>query len=342
MGKPLTISDISKAAGVSKATVSYYLNGRYENMSAETRKRLETIIKEHGYRPNNLARSLKSKKSRTIGIIFSSLSGHMSYLFIKAACSTLDAFGYNASVFIAEEREEKEREYIQRCIENQMDGIILYPSTLDFDYYAKIHESGIPIVIATRYTPDWKYDGVMLNYAKSVNELIVHLRENGFERVALFLDAPDKPLLSPTTAMRKDAFLRYSREYLGSEGNGAIYHDVTESRHALDCVEDFMRRFPNEKKAVLAVNSRVLIVTLKALRDKGVGIPREMGVCGFAALDWTDVVLPSVTVTAQPLDRVGEVAANLMIERIRDKEAPVQVVYLETRLVRRDSTNLMK
>ena len=344
MEKPLTISDISKTAGVSKATVSYYLNGHYEYMSAETRKKLETIIDELSYRPNNLARSLKSKKSKTIGVIFSSLSGHMSmsYLFIKAACSALDTYGYNASVFIAEEREDKEREYIQRCIENQMDGIILHPSTLDYDYYAKIHESGTPIVIATRYMPIWKYDGVMLNYTKSVREAIQHLRDSGFEQVALFLDAPDTPLLSPTTRMRKDSYLQYTNEFFGPDAQGAIYYNVIESERASWCVDDLMERFPDKKKAIIAVNSRVLIVSLKALREKGIEIPGQMGICGFAALDWTDVVLPAVTVITQPLDRVGEVAANLMIERIRDKEAPVQVVYLETQLVRRDSTRFSK
>ena len=123
--KKTTIVDIAKLAGVSKTTVSRYINGHSEFMSSETAERLEQIIRETEYIPSNLARSLKSKKTRMIGVIIASLSSPFSAAVMMGIGNVLEKNGYTPLFVNADDRPEVEIRFLHSLIEKNVDGLIV-------------------------------------------------------------------------------------------------------------------------------------------------------------------------------------------------------------------------
>lgn len=336
MERAKNISDVSRLAGVSRTTVSHYLNKRYETMSEVTRRKIERVIAESGYHPSNLARSLKSKQSRTVGVIVHNLRGQVSFLFVKGTCEQLEKYGYNAMIFVSDESPEKERECIERCLENCLDGIILVPCGRDFDYYTSVH-ARIPIVLSRRYSSQWPYDNVYFDEGGAVEKMVVHLRTSGFTKIAFFTDMKDSDSLS-VKVIRRRAFITSCGG--DQEAGAVVYDNLLSTEDSVRAVEDFCARFPDEQKAVMAVNVPVLVHTLTALRRLHVSIPSRMGLCGYSAWDWNELVEPGITGIRQPLDILGHTAVDLMMLRIQDRNAPPRGICHELDIVIRDSTRL--
>lgn len=346
MGKRVTIKDIAKEAGVSIATVSYYMNGHYESMSEEVRERLESIVREMDYHPSSVARSLKLNRSKTVGIIVNGLHGQIGFLLVKGACSYLDKAGYNTLIFISDDDETKEREHIRHCIENQVAGIIITASPASvangFEYLKTVNDSGMKVVVANRYTPAWPYDGAMLDYAAATRQMIAHLAERGFTKTAFFFDNKSDKDLSVGKRIRRDTFAEEAARRFGGTADTLIYYGIKTEGAAAAALDDFIGRYPNEQKAVFAVNSPVLAVAMRAIRGKGLSIPDEMGLCGYGGWDWSSIVEPTLTVLTQPLDDVGEMAAKLLVDRIEQKNDTPRAVLLKTELVVGNSTELKR
>ncbi len=344
MSKKVTIADISKAAGVSTATVSYYLNGRYNNMSEEVRQRLERIVKEMDYRPNNLARSLRSKNTKSVGIVIPGLYGQISFRVVAGACKTLDDAGYTVNMMISGENIHKERDYVEQCLANQVKGVIVVPAMSNgknnLDYLRGIHESGVPVVVTTRCPETWPYDGVRLNYRQSVDDIVQHLYFRGYKKTALFLDAADSPYIPFTKELRRNAFLESSKRYFGIEDKSLVWLGIQSEESAVRAMEEFLCRCPERPLAIFAVNSPTLGYTLQAARSCGVSVPDKLGICGYGGLDWSLYTEPTLTTVTQPLDQVGEVAAKLMLRRIQEPYANPQICLLDSKLIPGGSTQL--
>ena len=122
------MQDVAEKAGVSKSTVSQYLNGRFEYMSAETKKRIQTAIEALGYRPNQVAKSLKQKRTSTIGLIVANILHRFSTLVCRAVEDTCHEQDYHAIICNADDNPEKERKYIDMLRAKQVDGILVIPS----------------------------------------------------------------------------------------------------------------------------------------------------------------------------------------------------------------------
>ena len=343
MTKRITITDIAKAAGVSTATVSYYLNGHYGNMSEDVRNRLEQIVRESGYRPNNLARSLKRRDTKSIGLIVPMLYGQIAFRVVAGACRVLDEAGYTVNITLSANDIGKERRYVEQCLANQVNGLIVVPSLsygqTNLLYLQSICESGTPVVISTRCPPSWPYDGVRLDYANSVDSLMRHFHSKGYKKVAFFLDAMEAPVIPYTKSFRREVFYACSQKYFGVDGAELVWYGIKTEANAAEAVKEFMARYPESPKAIFAVNLPTLGYTLQASRDYGAKIPDDLGIGGYGGLDWTFYTEPSLTVITQPLEKVGETAAELMLRRLREPEAPPKLELIESKLIPCASTN---
>ena len=342
MAKKVTIADISKAAGVSTATVSYYLNGRYGNMSEEVRQRLERIVREMDYRPNNLARGLRSKDTKSIGIVIPGLYGQIAFRVVAGACKILGEAGYTVSMMISGENIRKERNYVEQCLANQVRGVIVVPATTNgktnLGYLQEVHENGVPVVLTTRCPETWPYDGVRLNYRQSVDDMVQHLFLQGYKRAALFLDAADSPHVPFTKELRRSAFLESTRRCFGIEDSSLVWFGIQSEADAERAIMEFLHRYPERPLSVFAVNSPTLGYTLQAARSCGVSIPDELGLCGYGGWDWSLYTEPTLTTITQPLDQVGEVAAKLLLRRLQEPSAGPKLCLLDSRLIPGGST----
>ena len=184
--KKTTIVDIAKLAGVSKTTVSRYINGHSEFMSSETAERLEQIIRETEYIPSNLARSLKSKKTRMIGVIIASLSSPFSAAVMMGIGNVLEKNGYTPLFVNADDRPEVEIRFLHSLIEKNVDGLIVNATRTTCPELIHAARLGMPIVLCDREVQNHTFDIVMSENRNMVFQAIAHLKEQGYNRVALF------------------------------------------------------------------------------------------------------------------------------------------------------------
>ena len=183
----VTINDVARAAGISKSTVSQYLNGRFEFMSYETRQRIAQVIAEMEYRPNALARSLKQKKTHTVAAVVSSILNPFMTNTIRGAEDYCKENGFNLILCNADDDPEQELAYIQTLASKQIDGIMISTTGLNNAALQALNLSGTPVVLFSRHVPDIGVDTVSVNNRLGIDLGIRHLMAHGHRRIAFFV-----------------------------------------------------------------------------------------------------------------------------------------------------------
>lgn len=315
MEKKLTISDIAKEVGVSKTTISRYLNGNYAYMSAETRGKIEYVINVHNYVPNSVARTLKSKKSRLIGVVVNTLRyqvGAQTVTGINDVCSRND---YGTIVCCTNDDPEKEAEAIQLCLNQQVEGMVIIPCTNDRARYEAICSRGVPIVLCTRRIEGWPYGCVYVKHDELICQMLDHLKEQGFKKVRFLLDVDNFH-----KAKMANVFARKAELLFGMDRSESVTLIGRTSSRVSQAVDQFLKEYPGQQKAVLAVNTHTLFLLLKHLEKLDVRIPQDLGVCGYDAIGWSELMRPGVTSMRQPMDQMGIQAGEKLLKCLAEGE----------------------
>ncbi len=336
MTKRVTISDIAAAVGVSKTTISRYLNGHYEYMSPETKGEIERVIRETNYSPSNLARGLKSRRSNLVGILPNTLLHQVVALFVRGVHDICVDNGYGTIISSSDDLLHREVNGLKTCLSQQVDGIALIPVNMDCSYYHKINEGGTPMVMCNRYREDWRYDGVYVDNVALTRQAWEHLLDNGYERIAFITD---NELPESNKTLRESTFVRFVAERLGMDGNEWLFRVGQSPELTRNALQTFVRRFPKERKAVFAINTNTLLLTLGEIRKLGLEIPRDLGICGYDLLGWSELIPPGITTLKQPLYELGVVAGKQLLRRIDSQlyQEPEEI-WLKGTLEIRDST----
>ena len=333
----ITIDTVSERAGVSKTTVSRYLNEKYEHMSEKTRIRIKDAIEELGYRPNLVARNLKTKKTGLIGLIVSDATNPVTAHLVKGATDFAGDMGYQIITASSEECIGKEREYILSMADRQIDGFII--AVADFGEYGtlcKLAERGVHIVLADRSIDEHIFDTVTTDNYDMTKSAIDTLYKMGYDKVALF---SSKLLRSRVRSLRYNGFLDQSALYI-EDPEKIAYIAETEQEY-IESLTDFMTAYCG-KKAVFASTPMALLNLYNAAHELKLDIPRDLGVCGYDNIGWTKLIGGGVTVVDQPIYEVGSQAANLLIARIRGEllDIPPKYIELKSSLILRNSTKI--
>lgn len=323
----VTISQVAAAAHVSMTTVSRYLNGKYEYMSAETKQRIADVIGKLDYHPSNIARSLKARTSRSVGCVIADIGSPFSSILLKGVDEICSAQGYQVLFSDAANSPEKERNTIQELLNSRVDGLIVNTTGCNDDYLIGLRERGVPLVLADRrLSQGGVLDTVTAENYRATYACMRHLHEKGYGRVAFF--APEIGRISPRVE-RCRAFLDASRELYGYDGAELVFEtggDSPESNAKM--LEHFCAAFPGERLAAICVNGVTLIHFLQAMRLQHRRIDGNFGVCGFDDWEWAELIPPGITAIAKDSHAIGRKAAELLIRRI-EGEGPPKPVSLE-------------
>ena len=335
----VTIAVVSEAAGVSKTTVSRYLNGKYEHMSEKTKKRIQSVIEELNYRPNAIARSLKSQKTGLIGVIVSDVTNPVTVQLIKGIIDHSTHEGYQVVTASSSEKPAKEREYILSMMDRQVEGLIVIVADYnEFDLLESLRAKGANIVLADRTINKPVFDVVTTdNYAMTKHALKT-LYGLGFEVVGLF---SSDLLRSNVRLARYNAFLNQSREHIQNPEDFAYVLRGDQEEGYKKSLADFMAKCAGKKAAAFASTPMAMLNLLGAVHELGLKIPEDLGVCGYDNLHWTRLISGGITVIEQPFYEVGVESAKMLIKRIRNeiKDGP-QYIELNSRLILRNSTRI--
>lgn len=335
----ITIDDIAKHAEVSKTTVSRFINGRFEFMSEETRGRIQAVIEEFNYRPNSLARGLKSNKSGVIGAIIADITSPFSSILVKGVGDYCQEKGYQIMIANTDNNPGKERDYIQSLLANQVEGLIINTTGENSEYLISLGDQGIPIVLADRAIEQSKFDTVTSDNYAMTYQTVNHLMEAGFERVAFFTEEVGR--ISSRQA-RMSAFLAANNDFRGCDAQGDIYVvNSHEQQTVVKAIQTFYRQDLGAPKAIFAVNGVTLLCVLQGLSQLNLTMPHDMGACGYDDWGWAALIPPGITVISQPSYQVGVEAAKMLISRINAKRKPrPKVLELPSNLIIRGSTCL--
>ncbi|MCZ1010555.1 LacI family DNA-binding transcriptional regulator [Streptomyces lydicus] len=325
-----TMTDVARRAGVSVATVSHVLNDT-RPVRPGTRAAVLGAIDELGYTPNTLARSLVTSRTRSIGLAVSAISNpYFTEILQGVEARALEA-GYSLLITDPHDDPRHERKVVQLLHERRVDGMIVAPSAEPAGMVEYLARREVPTVFLDRLVGD-DHDQVCAENAGPVRQLVGHLAESGHTRIGLVAGLPG---LSTTTervqgyreGLRAHG-LPFAPELLAGGNSEAAGAEVATRR---------LLAAPEPPTALITANNAMTIGTLRALRELGLEVPRDIALACFDDFSWADLFTPRLTAIAQPSKDIGAAAVRLLLERLAQPDRPPRTVRLPCTLVHRTS-----
>ena len=334
----ITMADVAKKAEVSKSTVSQYLNKRYEYMSPETKKRIEEAIRELGYKPNYVARSLKQKRTSTIGVIVANIMHRVSTEISRAIEDYFHERDIHVILCNADDDPQKERKYIEVLRAKQVDGLIIFPTGGNIDLYQQMEQEKYPAVFMDRKIPGVNIDTVVPNNRKASYEAVKHLIELGHERIAV--------VTPPLTISPRVERLEGYKDAL-QEHNLPICEGYVKSIdiHHIKAELEKMFSLKDRPTALFAANDLAAMEILEFLKEKDISLSTELALVVFDNLSFASIFKPSITTISQPAFQMGEKAAEWLFAKVEQDGAgtmPSEHVFSCELMIRESSGSHMK
>lgn len=317
--KKITIKEVAEEAGVSKTTISRFLNNNYGNMSKETKERIAEVIERLNYRPSKQAQALKSKHSYLIGVVVADISNMYSSLLLKGIGEVLEKSGYQMIIMDAANSITQEKELLEKLLDQSVEGIILQPSSRQTSNYQFISERNIPLLLVDRQTDPEQWSSVLTNNRDATQEILKKALAKGYERVVV-VSEPIKDV--STRELRFETVDSVVKK--ADKECQLIEIDQEQQIHAA------LASVLEEKSRTLlfASNGRMLMEALSWLIHQGIAIPDEVGVTGFDDWNLTELVGPGITSIEQPSKKIGEVAAEQLLQKLVTKTTEVQKIIV--------------
>ncbi|HAQ07190.1 MAG TPA: LacI family transcriptional regulator [Bacillus bacterium] len=311
----VTIADVAKASGVSKSTVSQYLNKRFEYMGEETKLRIETAIEKLGYQPNIIARSLKQKRTSTIGVIVANILHSFSTQVIRAIEDTCRENDFHVIVCNADDNPEKEEKYIQMLLAKQVDGMVIFPTGGNLDLYHSMVKVKYPVVFMDRIIEGVGIDAFLLDNENATLLAVEHLIDRGHRRIGMVTPSIERPITPRIERIRgyKKALEKYS---LPLNDGYVRSMNMEELKFGLD--EMFSMAEP--PTALIATNDLSLFEVLKFAKERKLEIPEDLAVVGIDNVPFASIFEPSLSVFTQPTFQMGNRAAEVLLQKIEDRD----------------------
>jgi LacI family transcriptional regulator len=304
-----TMAAVAAEAKVSIFTVSAVLNGTAQ-VSEERRLRVEKAIESTGYKRNSVARSLKTGRTMTIGVIVGDITNPFYTDMVAVIQPALHRAGY-AVMLCCDDVERMQAEHIALLRDRMVDGLIISPVGEDAPLQAALRGIQIPVVLVDRMIGGTHYDTVVLDNRAAVSEAMQYLLSLGHRRIGIIAGEPDtytgRERVEGYTAALERAGARVDRELI-QLGGWRVEEAYNAALRLLT-----MRNRPT---ALFAANNHMAIGTMKAVRDLGLNCPEEVSVIGLDDFPWAEAFTPQLTTIAQPVRQFGEVSARLLLQRL--------------------------
>lgn len=334
-GKPLkrtTLKEVAMLAGVSTATVSNALNGK-KFVSKEIREKIDKAIQELNYQPNILAKSLRVKESKIIGVLISDIANPFFSNVVRGIEEVLYQRNYSVLLCNTDSSVEKERKYINTLIGQRVDGLIVSSAGNTGDYFRSLNKAGIPIVFLNRCPEFMNNDVIMTNNIQGSYSATEHLIRHGYSKIAI-IKGPS------TISTGKDRYVGYSRA-LEDYGMTEFAELVKEGEFTVESGYAKMKELMEQEMkpdAVFVSNNLMTLGAYKFLKESHIEIPGQVALLGYDDTEWSDIVDPPITTVRQPAYDLGANAAKLLLNRIKkDDQVKREITYIETALIIRRS-----
>jgi len=346
--RDITVADVARAAQVSKAQAARAL-GNYGAVSDDVRERVLAAAEELSYRPNELARSMNTGKSHTIGVVVGDIENPHFGLATRGITDIAKKSGYNVILINTDEEQTAEVEAVKVLVDKRVDGLIVAPaSSTETQHLQSVYQSGRPLVLLDRAANGLSAETIAVDMAGISYETTRFLLDSGHRRIAfistLKTDAPfsekthvDSSQISERLEGMRGAFsekgLTFPYDLVRlNAGDAASICNITRELLLL----------PDPATAVVASDGLIALSVLGAIQELDLSIPRDVSFLMYDDFAWTRLTTPPLTVIAQPVYDMGVAAATALIRQIEGRKTPDAAPVLRAQLIQRGSVGPAK
>ncbi len=318
----VTIQDVAKAASVSVATVSRVVNN-IPLVSEDTKQRVLAAIDELGYEPNEVARSLKVRKTKTIGILLDDITKPQYTSISRGVTDACWIYEYNVILANTDGDIEKEKKYLKVFMQKQCDGVLVVNRKISDELATQLASLKVPVVLGAVSDREKKFANVSIDNRKASFEAVEYLHEKGHNDIGYIMGNREE---FTVCADREAGFWQAVEKYglnakeewcIESEKKKLTEQDVKEGYDAMQKILD-SKRLPT---AVFAANDEIAFGAMTCIEERGLKVPHDISIIGFNDYWLSEWVKPQITTISHPMYDVGAVCARLLIKKIEDEDA---------------------
>jgi DNA-binding LacI/PurR family transcriptional regulator len=326
------LEDVAQRAQVSISTASRALS-RPELVAAETVGRVLKAARELGYQPNQVARSLRTRVNQTIGLLVSDILNPFHATLAKGLQDAAFDHGYHLLLCNTDEDPTKEAAYLRLFQSNQLRGFVIVPTERSRRLLQEF--SDIPVVEADRTSGLPNLHAVLADNLSGTRQAVEHLIQLGHRKIAIIAGKPDVT----TGVERLEGYLQTMRAF-GLEVNPRwIVHGNHREEGGYRAARELLNLPPNDHPtAWFVINNEMTAGAVRAIREAGLHIPKDLSIVGFDDSRWAQLMDPPLTVVDQPAYDLGYTSGEILFKLFERASPPPKVVRLHTQLVVRSST----
>ncbi|MDR3051200.1 MAG: LacI family transcriptional regulator [Oscillospiraceae bacterium] len=322
-----TIKDISRCTGLGLATISKYLNGG--NVRPKNKLAIDQAIADLHYTANEIARGLKTRRSRTVGIVIPELSNVFITTVITAMEDVLRRRGYAILVCDCRMDADLERQAVRFLVNKGVDGLISMPVDQTGDHLQPAWEKRLPVVVIDRMISKHadRVDAVMVDNVRATQSAAEHLLSRGHRAIGIIVGARD--------IFTSEQRLLGCRQAMQARGLTLPAARIRYGGYTVQGGYERMKRLlaAGDLTGVLVTNYDMTLGAMIAINEMGVKMPQDISFIGFDNLQLSKVVRPRLTIVDQPVQQIGMQAATLVLARLEeDAGAPARQVTLQADL----------
>lgn len=326
--KRLTISDIARLSGTSTATISHFLNGKFDKMSTKTRERVASVIEETGYSPDARAQGLAHKRSGVIAVLIEDNTNTWAGQLVRGVEGFAHQNGYQTVVCDTHFDPKVERSYVEKMLSLGVDGFVIQPT----NYYKGVNErlgrAGKPVVFYDFNIMDLATTWVKTDLYGAVYEAITTCVERGYEEFIVLSTGPEG-------ARSRAERHRGALDALGEFGLEPQLFGISHEGPSAEALRHYFEYNVNTAKRTLLFcpHQWALGRIFKALEPMRHLIPERIGLLGLNNAEWADLTDPQISTIVEPVEQEGELACKLLIDLMGDPEAEPrqEMLFCESR-----------
>ena len=336
MNKKVSLKDIANAVGVSTALVSYVLNNKKEGrINKAVAEKIRATALVMNYRTNQIARSLKTNKTNTIGLILADISNPFSAALARVIEDEADKYNYTVIFGSSDENPEKYKKILDALVNRQVDGLILSPPEHAEPQIKDLQQQQIPFILIDRYFPGIETNYVVLDNYKAAYEATQHLVDCGYKRTGMINYASSLFHLAERTrgylaAMTKNK-IAFTADYLQE------IHMVALKEETENAVYNLLHH-KKPADAILFGSNVIAMHAVKYINQQQYIVPKDIALACFDETDAFDLFYAPLTCIKQPIKEMGQLAVKMLIENIDDTNTKIKQVSLDGELMVREST----
>ncbi|MCU1517545.1 MAG: transcriptional regulator, LacI family [Pseudarthrobacter sp.] len=346
--RDVTVADVAKAAQVSKAQAARAL-GNYGAVSDDVRERVLAAAEELDYRPNELARSMNTGKSNTIGVVVGDIENPHFGLATRGITDTAKKSGFNVILINTDEEKAAEVDAVRVLMDKRVDGLIVAPaSSVDTAHLRQVRDSGRPLVLLDRAAEGLGVETFAVDMAAISYESTKYLIDAGHRRIAFVSTlkmeeayAAGTILDSSQIADRLDGIRRAFDEQGLIQPVDLVRLNAGDAESIKETTRQLLKG-PDAATAIIASDGLIALSVVEAIQELGLSIPADVSFLMYDDFAWTRLTTPPLTVIAQPVYEMGMAAANALIRQISGRKPAAASPPLVARLVRRGSVGAPK